>query len=81
MAKKRAEKEAKKKYRVSGTQPLWIEGQQFKEGDEFEALLTPEYETQMLMGGHLELLSDTSAAQDRDLARGVTEPPDDSSVE
>lgn len=56
MAKKAAKTGKQTKYRVSGTQALYIDGARLEPGDEFQAELPPEYETQMLMGGHLEIL-------------------------
>lgn len=55
----------KKLYRNAGVSSLRIGGQLIEPGAEFTASLKPEFETQMLMGGHLELLKDRSSAADK----------------
>lgn len=55
----------KKRYRNAGVSQLILEGVEINPGDEFETFLEPHHETQLLMGGHIELLKDQSEAADR----------------
>lgn len=64
----------KKLYRNAGVSTLHIGDELIEPGAEFTASLQPEFETQLLMGGHLELLKDRSAAADKaeaDAAEGI----------
>ena len=65
MATKRKAGGPSKRYRNSGVSTLVIEGVDINPGDEFNASLEPEYEMQMFVGGHLELLEDQSDAADQ----------------
>lgn len=62
---------SQKRYRNSGVTTLVIEGQEINPDDEFTATLDPDYELQMFMGGHLELLQDQSSAADKAQAEGA----------
>lgn len=62
-----------KRYRNSGVTTLVIEGKELNPGDEFEASLDPDFETQMFAGGHLEMLQDQSRAADEAQARTAEE--------
>jgi hypothetical protein len=62
MAKKPSS--AQKLYRNAGVTTLVIEGKDMEPDSEFEASLDPDYEMQMLQGGHLEILRDQSAKAD-----------------
>ena len=75
MAKKQqGKKTGASAYRVSGVQALIIEGKRLEPGDEFEALLAPEYESQMIMGGHLEVTRQGSLTAEQ--ADNLEEPPE-----
>jgi len=54
-----------KLYRNEGVSQLLIEGKEINPGQEFEAALDPDYEMQMLMGGHLVVLRDQSVRADQ----------------
>ena len=54
-----------KKYRNSGVSTLEFEVIPMEPGSEFEATLDPEQEMQLMLGGHLEILQDQSAAADK----------------
>lgn len=43
-------------YKVTGIQAVVLGGDRHEPGDTFQATLAPTFETQMLMGGHLEIL-------------------------
>lgn len=60
-----------KLYRNAGVSSLMIEGVEMEPGSEFRATLDPEFETQMLSGGHLELLQDQSERADQAQARAA----------
>lgn len=62
-----------KRYRNAGVTTLVIENKEINPGDEFEASLDPDYETQMFAGGHLELLQDQSSAADEAQAKTAEE--------
>lgn len=54
-----------KLYRNAGVSPLVFEGKEMEPGSEFRASLDPDLETQLLAGGHIELLEDQSDKADR----------------
>ena len=62
-----------KLYRNEGVSTLVIEGKELHPGDEFRAALEPEFEMQMLMGGHLVILEDQSVAADQAQAQAAEE--------
>jgi len=65
-----------KLYRNAGVSPLVFEGQEMEPGSEFRASLDPDLETQLLAGGHIEILEDQSAKADRAQAEAAGEDPD-----
>lgn len=66
MAKKTSKDQ--KLYRNAGVSFLVLEGVEIEPGAEFRATLDPHHETQLLQGGHLEILEDQSAKADADQA-------------
>lgn len=57
-----------KRYRNEGVSTLVIDGTRVEPGTEFETNLPDDYEAQMIAGGHLVILKDRSAKEDRELA-------------
>lgn len=62
---------SQKLYRNAGTTELVFEGVIMEPGAEFEVTLTPEHETQLIAGGHIEVLRDQSAKADRAQAQAA----------
>lgn len=65
-----------KLYRNAGVSPLVFEGEEMEPGSEFRASLDPDLETQLLAGGHIEILEDQSAKADRAQAEAAGEVAD-----
>lgn len=54
-----------KRYLNQGVSRLVLEGVSILPGDEFEALLHPEHEQQLIAGGHISILRDVSPETER----------------
>lgn len=64
-----------KLYRNAGVSPLVFKGEEMEPGSEFRASLDPDLETQLLAGGHIEILEDQSAKADQAQAEAAGEEP------